>query len=124
MARKQREWYENACYHVMGRGNRRAAIFKSDEDHIVFLMQLVKVMKADAIRKIYVKSLKGYLDRELEEYCTCDDYYQPVVEDFELDYHLKDWSKKNGFKIISCEGDGDDSGFEPDSVRRWIKYQT
>jgi len=30
MARKQREWYENACYHVMGRGNRRAAIFKSD----------------------------------------------------------------------------------------------
>jgi REP element-mobilizing transposase RayT len=43
MARKQREWYENACYHVMGRGNRRAAIFKSDEDHIVFLMQLVKV---------------------------------------------------------------------------------
>ena len=43
MARKQREWYENACYHVMGRGNRRAAIFKSDEDHIVFLMQLVKL---------------------------------------------------------------------------------
>ena len=81
-------------------------------------------MKADAIRKIYVKSLKGYLDREFEEYCTCDDYYQPVVEDFELDYHLKDWCKKNGFKIISCEGDGDDSGFEPDSVRRWIKYQT
>ena len=81
-------------------------------------------MKADAIQKIYVKSLKGYLDREFEEYCTCDDYYQPVVEDFELDYHLKDWCKKNGFKIISCEGDGDDSGFEPDSVRRWIKYET
>ena len=81
-------------------------------------------MKADAIRRIYVKSLKGYLDREFEEYCTCDDYYQPVVEDFELDYYLKDWCKKNGFKIISCEGDGDDSGFEPDSVRRWIKYET
>ena len=81
-------------------------------------------MKADAIRRIYVKSLKGYLDREFEEYCTCDDYYQPVVEDFELDYYLKDWCKKNGFKIISCEGDGDDSGFEPDSVRRWIKFET
>ena len=53
-----------------------------------------------------------------------DDYYQPVVEDFELDYYLKKWCKKNGFKVISCEGDGDDSGFEPDSVRRWIKYET
>ena len=43
MARKQRKWYENACYHVMGRGNRRASIFKSDEDHIVFLMQMAKI---------------------------------------------------------------------------------
>ena len=80
--------------------------------------------RANAIREIYVKNLKEYLDREFEEYCTCDDYYQPVVEDFELDYYLKDWCKKNGFKVISCEGDGDDSGFETDSVRRWIKYQT
>ncbi len=41
-----------------------------------------------------------------------------------LHYYLKEWCKKNGFKVISCEGDGDDSGFEPDSVRRWIKYET
>ena len=80
-------------------------------------------MKTDAIRKIYVKNLKAYLDREFEEYCTCDDYYQPVVEDFELESYVNDWCKKNGFKIISCEGEGDDSGFEPDSVRRWIKYR-
>ena len=80
-------------------------------------------MKAEAIGKIYEKKLVAFLDREFEEYCTCDDYYQPVVEDFELDYYLKDWCKKNGFKIISCDGEGDDSGFEPDSVRRWIKYR-
>ncbi|MBQ3798022.1 MAG: hypothetical protein II842_17385 [Butyrivibrio sp.] len=80
-------------------------------------------MKTDAIRNIYVKNLKAYLDREFEEYCTCDDYYQPVVEDFELESYVNDWCKKNGFKIISCEGEGDDSGFEPDSVRRWIKYR-
>ena len=80
-------------------------------------------MKAEAIRKIYIKNLKVYLDSEFEEYCTCDDYYQPVVEDFELEYRINDWCRKNGFKIISCEGDGDDSGFEPDSVRRWIKYR-
>lgn len=45
MARKQREWYSGACYHIMGRGNRRAAIFKSDEDNTVFLMQLKQVME-------------------------------------------------------------------------------
>ena len=80
-------------------------------------------MKSDAIRKIYVKNLKAFLDHEFEEYCTCDDYYQPVVEDFELESYVNDWCKNNGFKIISCEGEGDDSGFEPDSVRRWIKYR-
>ena len=80
-------------------------------------------MKAEAIGKIYEKKLVAFLDREFEEYCTCDDYYEPVVEDFELESYVKDWCKKNGFKIISCEGDGDDSGYEPDSVRRWIKYR-
>ena len=79
-------------------------------------------MKSDAIRKIYVKNLTEFLDHEFKEYCTCDDYYQPVVEDFELESYVKDWSKKNGFKIVSCEGEGDDSGYEPDSVRRWLKY--
>ena len=37
-------------------------------------------------------------------------------------YILKGYLR-HGFKIISCEGDGDDSGFEPDSVRRWIKHR-
>lgn len=45
MARKPREWYEGACYHIMGRGNRRAAIFKSDEDNLLFLMQLGQIME-------------------------------------------------------------------------------
>ena len=81
-----------------------------------------RFMKPEEISSHYEKELRKHLDREFEEYCTCDDYYQPVVEDFELDYYLKEWCEKNGFKIISCEGEGDDSGFEPDSVRRWIKY--
>ncbi len=43
MPRKPREWYENACYHIMGRGNRRTAIFKSDEDYLIFMKQLARV---------------------------------------------------------------------------------
>ena len=38
MARKKRTWYNGACYHVMGRGNRRSAIFKSSDDYFVFLI--------------------------------------------------------------------------------------
>ncbi len=36
MARKKRVWYEGACYHVMGRGNRRCAIFKEKDDYDLF----------------------------------------------------------------------------------------
>ena len=92
------------------------------DDELEKQLRKNRFMKTEAISSHYGKVLRKYLDREFEEYCTCDDYYQPVVEDFELDYYLKEWCKKNGFKLISCEGEGDDSGFEPDSVRRWIKY--
>lgn len=37
MARKKREWYPGATYHVMSRGNRRTAIFQDRSDYIHFL---------------------------------------------------------------------------------------
>ena len=43
MARKKREWYAGACYHVMGRGNRRGAIFKDGDDYAVFLKLLSQI---------------------------------------------------------------------------------
>ena len=79
-------------------------------------------LKTKDVGIFYEKSLKEYLDYEFEDFCTCDDYYQPVVEDFEIEYCVEEWCKKNGFKLISCEGDGSDSGYEPDSVRKWLKY--
>ena len=39
-------------------------------------------MKKEAIHDLFAKRLQEYLDYEFEDYCTCDDYYQPVVEDF------------------------------------------
>lgn len=65
------------------------------------------------IQKFYQKSLQDYLDSEFEEYCICDDYYPPVVEDFDIEYYLKEWSLKHGFELIDYEGDGGDSGYEP-----------
>ena len=37
MARKKREWYPGATYHVMSRGNRKAAIFNDVTDNLFFL---------------------------------------------------------------------------------------
>lgn len=76
-------------------------------------------MTRDAIHQFYEKKLKQYLDSEFEVYCTCEDYYQPVVEDYELEYDVGLWSKENGFEVISCEGDGSDGGFEPKFTGRW-----
>ena len=44
MARKKREWYPGARYHVMSRGNRRAEIFKDNSDYLCFLehIRLIK----------------------------------------------------------------------------------
>ncbi len=37
MARPLRLFFENACYHIISRGNRRENIFYSDKDRLVFL---------------------------------------------------------------------------------------
>ena len=75
----------------------------------------------EAIYDLFTKRLREYLDYEFEDYCTEDDYYQPVVEDFgsSLEYALKSWSEENGFEYVSCEGDGDDEGYAPKFRKGW-----
>lgn len=65
-----------------------------------------------AIHEYFEKELYEYLDNEFEEYCTCDDYYPPVAEDFEIDYYISEWAERNGFEMISCDGNGDDGEYE------------
>ena len=76
-------------------------------------------MTKEAITDLYEHEIRDYLDDEFEKYCTCEDYYQPVVEDFEFDYYLAEWCKKNGFEIVSYKGDGHDDGYEPSFTRRF-----
>ena len=45
MARKKREWYEGACYHIMARGNRKGKIFLDRDDYHVFLRILKKIQE-------------------------------------------------------------------------------
>ncbi len=78
-------------------------------------------MTKEAIHDLFAKRLRDYLDHEFDYYCTCEDYYQPVVEDFgsNLEYDLPKWSKENGFEYVSFEGDGDDDGYEPKFRNNW-----
>lgn len=76
-------------------------------------------MSSEAINKLFDEKLGAYQNSEFEDYCTCDDYYQPVVEDFELECHIRDWCKKNGFELLSYEGDSRDEGYEPKFTRGW-----
>ncbi len=75
----------------------------------------------EVIHDLFAKRLQEYLNYEFEEYCTEDDYYPPVVEDFgsNMEYALPEWSKENGFEFVSWEGDGDDSGYEPKFRKGW-----
>lgn len=76
-------------------------------------------MTKESIYKYFQKAIYRYLSNEFEEYCTCNDYYQPVVEDLGIDYYVTEWSGKNGFEVVSCEGDGDEGGYEPKFRKGW-----
>ena len=57
------------------------------------------------------------IDKEIA--CTAEDYYQPVVEDYHIEDDVTEWSRKNGFEVISVEGSGYDGGYEPKFRRGW-----
>ena len=78
-------------------------------------------MPKETIHDLFAGRLQEYLDYAFEEYCTEDDYYQPVVEDFDsnLECDLQKWSKENGFEFVSCEGDGGDDGYAPKFRKGW-----
>lgn len=71
----------------------------------------------DAIRALH-DSLRIDLDAEFEEYCAEDDYYQPVVEDFEAEYIARKWAEERNLQLITFEGSGSDEGYEPKYRRR------
>lgn len=75
----------------------------------------------ETIRELFAKRLGKYLDNQFEGYCTADDYYQPVVEDFgiNMNYDLPGWCSENGFEFVSCDGNGGDDGYEPKFRRGW-----
>lgn len=93
----------------------------SKDEELTQLLKKNPFMTNSEIHELFADRLKNYLDDEFEYYCTAEDYYQPVVEDYgeNLEYDLIEWCKKNGFEFVSVDGDGDDDGYEPKFRRGW-----
>lgn len=64
-----------------------------------------------SISEIFASSLKNYLDTNFDEYCTSDEYYEPVAEDFEVTSYVENWCKDNGFELVSIECNGNTGEF-------------
>ena len=96
--------------------------FKATEDirgpEVKELQIKKKNIRTEELYLALEKSLRDMLDSEFEEYCSEDDYYQPVVEDFEAEEYIRDWAQERGLEMEHFEGDGHDLGFEP-KRRRW-----
>lgn len=66
------------------------------------------------IREAVAKQLSSDLGREFEEFYEDDDYYEPVVEDYDFEYDLKKYCRKYGLQVRNFTYEGKDGGFEPD----------
>ncbi len=92
MPRKKREWYQGACYHVMGRGNRRCAIYKDEEDYNTFFRLLA--------------SVKERYPFTLHAYCLMTNHYhllittnnEPIWKIMQpiMNHYARNFNQKNG----------------------------
>lgn len=67
-------------------------------------------LKAEDIRAYYEDKVDEIISGEFEEYCTSDDYYPPVVEDFDstIDYVMEKFLPQHGLEMIGDEYDYDE----------------
>lgn len=91
------------------------------DKELAALLEKNPFLAKETIHEFFTKRLRKYLDDQFEGYCTAEDYYQPVVEDFgiNMNYDLPEWCNQNGFEFVSCDGDGGDDGYEPKFRREW-----
>ena len=71
----------------------------------------------DTIFEQFKKKMEEALAKDFHNYVTCDDYYPPVMEDYDAEYTLNECCKELGLKIIYVNSSGDMSDFEPDDMR-------
>ncbi len=93
MPRKKRIWYKDAAFHVMGRGNRRKAIFKEAEDYHLFLA--------------LIKAVKKRYPFEVHAYCLMSNHFHMEISTGEtplwkimqpvMNHYARTFNQKYGF---------------------------
>ncbi len=70
-------------------------------------------LKAEDIRSYYENEIDGIICGEFEDYCTCDDYYPPVVEDFpgNIYYEMDKFLPEHGLERIDDDYDYHEGDF-------------
>ena len=71
----------------------------------------------DTIFQQFQNKMEEALEEDFHDYVTCDDYYPPVMEDYDAEYALSKCCKELGLKIVHVSSSGDMSDFEPDDMR-------
>ncbi|MGI6766426.1 MAG: hypothetical protein ACOX4R_04325 [Lentihominibacter sp.] len=68
---------------------------------------------SEQIFEIYKNQLLEELNAEFHYYCTCDDYYPPVVEDYfeNYKYLVEEFCEKHGLELIDCDYKGESSNY-------------
>lgn len=67
-------------------------------------------LKAEEIRSYYEKEIDSIIMEDFEDYCTCDDYYPPVVEDFysNIEYDMREYLPMHGLEMTDDEYECDE----------------
>lgn len=71
----------------------------------------------EALIDMLEEELDGTLDNDFEEYCTCDDYYEPYVEEYGVESGedtLRKFCETHGLALDEYHFDGMTGDFEPD----------
>lgn len=68
-------------------------------------------MKAEDIADYYESEICSIIASDFENYCTDDDYYPPVVEDFSgnCSYDMEKYLPKHGLEFVSDDYECDES---------------
>lgn len=73
---------------------------------------------AETINDFFSRQISDILDEDLEDYITSDDYYPPVMEDYNDNGEcaLNECCEKLGLKVVVFDCDGSMSDFESDHM--------
>ena len=77
--------------------------------HLESKLKANPFLSAEEIYRILANEIEADLDRDMEEYCNADDYYEPYLEEFvgEGTYESKEKWESWGLEIIDFTGSGD-----------------